>query len=234
MLVDAVSYLVSGLVLATLRTPERPVEAPPKRDLRGEVREGLRWVYRHEVLRPLAIGSHAWFLFTSAAGAAYTMLVLDELRFDAFLYGVTFAVGGVGGLVGASLSGRVGRRFGVGPVIVAARWLTPVGYALAPLATSSTTGFALLCAAQFVFFLSAILDAPVEMAYRQSITPDRLMGRMNATMRSVNRAMIVFGALVGGVLADVLGNRPALWTAVVGLVGTAAWITSSAVRRARL
>ncbi|MEV1116049.1 MFS transporter [Actinosynnema sp. NPDC049800] len=233
-LVDAVSYLVSGLVLATLRTPERPVEAPPKRDLRGEVREGLRWVYRHEVLRPLAIGSHAWFLFTSAAGAAYTMLVLDELRFDAFLYGVTFAVGGVGGLVGASLSGRVGRRFGVGRVIVAARWLTPVGYALAPLATSSTTGFALLCAAQFVFFLSAILDAPVEMAYRQSITPDRLMGRMNATMRSVNRAMIVFGALVGGVLADVLGNRPALWTAVVGLVGTAAWITSSAVRRARL
>ncbi|MEU4768683.1 MFS transporter [Actinosynnema sp. NPDC023794] len=233
-LVDAVSYLVSGLVLATLRTPERPVEAPPERDLRGEVREGLRWVYRHEVLRPLAIGSHAWFLFISTAGAAYTMLVLDELRFDAFLYGVTFAVGGVGGLVGASLSGRVGRRFGVGPVIVAARWLTPVGYALAPLATSSTTGFVLLCAAQFVFFLSAILDAPVEMAYRQSITPDRLMGRMNATMRSVNRAMIVFGALVGGVLADVLGNRPALWTAVVGLVGTAAWITSSAVRRARL
>lgn len=233
-LVDAVSYLVSGLVLATLRTPERPVEAPPKRDLRGEVREGLRWVYRHEVLRPLAIGSHAWFLFISTAGAAYTMLVLDELRFDAFQYGVTFAVGGVGGLIGASLSGRVGRRFGVGPVIVAARWLTPVGYALAPLATSSTTGFVLLCSAQFVFFLSAILDAPVEMAYRQSITPDRLMGRMNATMRSVNRAMIVFGALTGGVLADVLGNRPALWTAVVGLVGTAGWMTCSAVRRARL
>ena len=233
-LVDAVSYLVSGLLLATLRTRERPVEAPPKRDLRGEVREGLRWVYRHEVLRPLAIGSHAWFLFISIAGAAYTMLVLDELGFDAFLYGVTFAVGGVGGLIGASLSGRVGQRFGVGPVIVAARWLTPVGYALAPLATSSTTGLVLLCAAQFVFFLSAILDAPVEMAYRQSITPDRLMGRMNATMRSVNRAMIVFGALVGGGLADLFGNRPALWVAVAGLLGTAVAMTFSAVRRARL
>lgn len=41
-------------------------------------------------------------------------------------------------------------------------------------------------------------------------------------------------ALIGGVPADVLGNRPALWTAVAGLVGTAGWITSSAVRRARL
>ncbi|KOX13897.1 MFS transporter [Saccharothrix sp. NRRL B-16348] len=233
-LVDAVSYLVSGLLLATLRTPERPVEAPPKRDLRGEVREGLRWVYGHEVLRPLALGSHAWFLCTSIAGAAYTMLVLDELRFDAFLYGVTFAVGGVGGLLGASLSGRLGQRFGLGPVIVAARWLTPVGFALAPLATSSTTGFVLLCAAQFVFLLSAILDAPVEMAYRQSITPDRLMGRMNGTTRSANRSMIVFGSVIGGGLADLLGNRAALWIAVVGLVVAALGITFSAVRRARM
>ncbi|MFE9745290.1 MFS transporter [Saccharothrix saharensis] len=233
-LVDAVSYLVSGLVLATLRTPERPVETPVRRDLRGEVEEGLRWVYGHEVLRPLAIGSHAWFLCTSMVTAAYTVLVLDELGFDAFLFGVTFAVGGVGGLLGASLSGPAGRRFGAGPVMVAARWLTPVGYALVPFATSSTTGFVLLCAAQFVFFLSAILDSPVEMAYRQSITPDRLMGRMNATTRSVNRGMIVFGALLGGVSADWLGNRFAVWTAVVGLLGTAAGMTFSAVRKARL
>ncbi|MFJ6672024.1 MFS transporter [Actinosynnema sp. NPDC091369] len=233
-LVDAVSYLISGLVLATLRTPERPVETPVRRDLRGEVKEGLRWVYGHEVLRPLAIGSHAWFLCTSMVTAAYTVLVLDELGFDAFLFGVTFAVGGVGGLLGASLSGPAGRRFGAGPVMVAARWLTPVGYALVPFATSSTTGFVLLCAAQFVFFLSAILDSPVEMAYRQSITPDRLMGRMNATTRSVNRGVIVFGALLGGVSADWLGNRFAVWIAVVGLLGTAAGMTFSAVRTARL
>ncbi len=91
------------------------------------MREGLRWVYRHEVLRPLALGSHAWFLCTSMVGTGYTMLVLDELGFDAFLFGVTFAAGGVGGLLGASLSGPAGRRFGVGPVIVAARRLTPTG-----------------------------------------------------------------------------------------------------------
>ncbi|TQM82975.1 putative MFS family arabinose efflux permease [Saccharothrix saharensis] len=233
-LVDAVSYLVSGLVLVTLRRAERPVEPPPKRDLRGEVREGLRWVYRHEVLRPLAFASHAWFLFTSMVIGIYSVLVLDELGFDAFLFGVTFAAGGLGGLLGASLSGPAGRRFGVGPVIVAARWLTPVGYALVPLATSGTGGFVLLCAAQFVFYLSATLDGPVEMGYRQSITPDRLLGRMNATMRSVNRGMIVFGALLGGALADRLGSRTALWLAVAGLVGQAAWISTTAVRKARL
>ncbi|MEU4739785.1 MFS transporter [Actinosynnema sp. NPDC023658] len=231
-LVDAVTYLASGLVLATLRTPERPVRAA-ERDLRAEVREGLRWVYRHEVLRPMALTGHAWFLCTSMVGAVYTVLVLDELGFDPFQFGVTYAVGGVGGLIGASLSGRTGRRFGAGPVIVAAHWLTPVAYALVPLATASASGFALLCAAQFVFFLSIGLDGPLEMAYRQSITPDRLQGRTNATMRSVNRGVIVFGALLGGVLADRLGNRAALWVAVAGLVVQSVWITSSAVGRPR-
>lgn len=186
------------------------------------------------MLRPLNLASHAWFLFTSMVIAVYTVFVLDELRFDAFLFGVTFAAGGFGGLLGASLSGPAERRFSLGPVILAARWLTPVAYALVPLATSGAGGFALLCVAQFLFYLSATLDSPVEMAYRQTITPDRLLGRVNATTRSINRGMIVFGALIGGVLADRLGNRTALWIAVAGLVGQAVWLGTTAVRRARL
>ncbi|MBB5805738.1 putative MFS family arabinose efflux permease [Saccharothrix ecbatanensis] len=232
-LVDAVSYLISGLVLATLRTREQLPEAP-KRDLRAELREGLRWVYGHKVLRPLAIASHAWFLFTAMVTPVFSFLMLNELGFDALDLGITYAVGGVGGVLGASVSSHAGRRFGVGPVIVAARWLTPVAYALVPFATSSATGFTLLCAAQFLFWLSATLDSAVEMGYRQTITPARLLGRSFATMRSVNRASLMVGALVGGVLAEWLGIGTALWIAVVGLVGQAVGMTFSAVRHARL
>ncbi|MFD1151349.1 MFS transporter [Saccharothrix hoggarensis] len=229
-LVDAVSYLVSGLLLARLRTTEQ-LDPAPRRDLRGEIRDGLRWVYRHPVLRPLALTSHLWFLFTAVVTTCYSVLVLDVLGFDAFEFGLTFAVGGLGGLIGASLSGRAGRRFGVGPTILAGRWLTPVAYALVPLATSGASGFVLLCAAQFLFFLAIGLDGPVEMGYRQAITPDRMQGRMNATIRSVNRGVIVLGAPLGGVLADWVGLRTALWLAVAGLVGSAVAITASAAVR---
>jgi predicted MFS family arabinose efflux permease len=109
-----------------------------------------------------------------------------------------------------------------------------VAYALVPFATSSTTGFTLLCAAQLLFWLSATLDGAVEMGYRQTITPARLLGRASATMRSVNRASLMAGALAGGVLAEWLGIRTALWIAVIGLVGQAVGITFSAVRHARL
>jgi nitrate/nitrite transporter NarK len=63
---------------------------------------------------------------------------------------------------------------------------------------------------------------------------DRLQGRMNATIRSLNRGMVVIGAPLGGVLADELGNRPALWIAVTGLIGQAIVISCSQLRHTRL
>jgi len=71
-------------------------------------------------------------------------------------------------------------------------------------------------AGQFLFGLGLGAEGPVEMSYRQSVTPDGLQGRMNSTMRSLNRAAVVVGAPLGGVLADTLGFRPALWIGITG------------------
>ena len=65
-LVDAVSYLVSGIAMATIRTPEiSSIADDQPRNLRREIGDGLRWVYRHRVLAPIAISTHGWFLFNS-------------------------------------------------------------------------------------------------------------------------------------------------------------------------
>ncbi|SMC95731.1 MFS transporter [Kibdelosporangium aridum] len=227
-LLDAISYLVSGLLLATLKTPERRTPHKP------QVREGLRWVYRHETLAPLAITSHIWFLFNGMVVTLFPLLVLRTLGLGELVLGITFALGGVGGLLGASLSTKAEMRFGAGPAIIVGRWLTPIGYLAIPFATNATTGVVLLCAAQFVFGFSIGLDSPVEMSYRQTITPARLQGRMNATMRSVNRGMIVVGAPVGGLIADVISLRAAFWVAIAGLGVQAVAITVSKFRHARL
>ncbi|WP_024806291.1 MFS transporter [Nocardia sp. BMG51109] len=237
-LVDAVSYLISGLVLATLPVTERT--SPPgrstrsTRNLRAELREGLRWVYRHPALGPLALSSHAWFFFTSMVSTIYPYFVVRHLGFDAAAHGLTLAAGGIGAVAGSSIAVRAGRRFGVGPAIIACRWLAPAGYALIPLAHSGTGGFTILCVAQFAFWLSVGIDSPVEMGYRQSITPDRLLGRMNATMRSMNRGAIVIGAPLGGALAGLLGLHPALWAATGGLILAALTLNASPFRHARL
>ncbi|WP_218021168.1 MFS transporter [Nocardia crassostreae] len=234
-LVDASSYLVSGVILARLRVTERtPPPDPAGRNLRIELMEGVRWVYRHPALGPLALSSHAWFFCTSMVSTIYPFLVVRELGFDAAAYGSTLAVGGLGAVAGSFVSVPLGRRFEVGPVVIGCLWLAPAGYALLPLARNGIGGFVLLCAAQFVFWLSVATDSPLEMAYRQLVTPDRLLGRMSATIRSMNRGALVIGALAGGVLADRIGVRPAVWVAVIGLCGAALGLTGSGFRHARL
>ncbi|MEV0680172.1 hypothetical protein AB0I60_26980 [Actinosynnema sp. NPDC050436] len=66
------------------------------------------------------------------------------------------------------------------------------------------------------------------------MTPDRLQGRVNTTIRSLNRGMIVVGAPLGGILADTAGYRTALWTGIAGLVGAALILGSSPFRHARV
>jgi MFS family permease len=235
-LIDAVSYLASGLLLATLRTPasEPKPEAERPRNLRLEIREGLSWVYRNSTLGPLALTSHLWFVCQGMITTIYVLFVLNGLGMSPFLLGVTYALGGIGSVLGATSSGWIGRQFEVGPAIIACAWLSPAAYLLIPLAGPNDSGLVLLCVAQFIFGVSLGISSPIEMGYRQSITPAGLLGRMNATMRSVNRGAIVIGAPLGGLLADHLGYRPALWIGVGGMVVQALWLHLSTFRHARL
>ncbi|MFG1813731.1 MFS transporter [Kribbella sp. NPDC049174] len=235
-LVDAASYLISGIVLATVRprTPEVAVGTGQPRNLRREIREGLSWVYRDSALGPLTATSHVWFVFQGLLTTVFVLFVLKTLGLSAFWLGVTYAALGVGALIGATASGWVGRRFEVGPTIIACRWLSPLAYLSAPLAGDNSAGIVVLCAGQFILGLSFGIDSPTEMGYRQSITPPGLLGRMNGTTRSFNRAAIVIGAPAGGLLADHLGTRTALWIGVGGMVVQAVLLHRSDFRHARL
>ncbi|MCW2637720.1 MAG: major facilitator superfamily 1 [Dactylosporangium sp.] len=70
------------------------------------------------------------------------------------------------------------------------------------------------------------------MAYRQSVTPDRLQGRMNTTIRSLNRGAVVVGAPLGGLIADATTYRTALWVGIAGLAASATVLGLSPFRHA--
>ncbi|MFI7427362.1 MFS transporter [Micromonospora sp. NPDC049836] len=237
LLLDAVSYLGSGLLLATIRRPE-PVPAPTRRHLRRELREGLAWVYRHRVLGPYALTLHARFLFASMASTAFTLLVVRGLdpglppERAAVGLGVVLALGGVGAVLGNGLSHRVGRH-GAGRAILLERVVEPLGWALAALTVTGPAGWIMVSASQFVIWLALGVSGPNEMGYRQAVTPDRLQGRMNATIRSLNWGMLTVGAPVGGLLAAHLGYRAAIGVAVAGLAVAATVAVLSPVRGAR-
>jgi MFS family permease len=237
--VDAASYLVSGLMLATVRVQEVGSRAAERRGVLTELREGISWVYRHRMLAPMAVSGHLWFLSHSVLTTVYVLYLLrgpqsGGLGLDEFQLGVTYACAGAGAVLGGAAANPCGNRFGAGRSIVGSRALMPVPWLLIVLAIPGPVGWTMVIAGQFLFWVSMGLESPIEMAYRQCVTPDRLQGRMNTTMRSLNRGAIVVGAPVGGLLADATTYRTALWVGIAGLVASATFLGLSPFRHARL
>ncbi|UKA62325.1 MFS transporter [Arthrobacter sp. FW306-04-A] len=237
-LADAVSYLFSALAISRIRVAE-PAERSDAslRNLRVEIAEGLRWVYRHRVLAPMAIGSHVWFLSNSVLGTVFVAFVLLELRLSAFELGITLAAAGVAGLLGSTFSTRFGMRWGAGRAVIICNSLMSIAWAIiAVVPTGSGQKWfviLVLAAGQALYGLALGLSNANEMGYRQAVTPDHLQGRMNTTIRSANRAMIVVGAPAGGLLAVSIGYQPTLWIAIGGFVVAAVFLAASPFRSAR-
>lgn len=233
-LVDAVSYLGSGLLLLRVRTAEPPSRRLSVRGVRGEALEGLRWLYRHPTLGPQALFAHGWFLVNSVAGATMPLFALRTLDLSPFGLGLALAAGGVGGLLGALAATPLGTRFGVGPTVIASSLGNAVAWAVIASSWQGWAGWIVFGAGQFLFGLTLGTSNANEMGYVQAATPDHLQGRSNGTRRSINRAMIVIGAPLGGLLADAVGYRPMLYSAAVGFALVALYLGISPFRRARI
>ncbi len=235
-LVDAVSYLVSAVLIARV-----PIDEPPPRPtttrLRQEISEGIHWLYRHPTLAPLAWSTHVWFLGNSMASTVLVPFALRPLGLSPLTYGIALALAGVGGLIGALLATRLGHAFGAGLVVLVGRLLTMVAWAVVALAPSASSGTVLplvvVATGQLVLGLGMGLENANEMGYWQANTPDEVQGRVNATRRSANRSVAVAGAVAGGLLADLLGFRPTLWLAVAVFAVASAILALSPFRSAR-
>ncbi len=218
--IDAVSYLVEAALSASIPV-EEPRSERRSRDLRAEVRDGLRWTYRHPTLAPLAWSTHVWFLANGAAMTLLSLIALRSLGFSAFWFGVLLAVFGVASLVGATAAPRTGERIGTGRTVVLARAAYPAAWLI--VLTAPAFGDALVFVALALLGLAAGIENANEMGIWQGLTPDELLGRTNATRRSVNRTAAAVGALLAGLLAGLVGEWPVL-VAVILVFAAAALV----------
>lgn len=234
-LMSAVSHAVSALLYRSIRITEAVPERSPDRHVWHELHEGARWVYRHRTLAPYALSLHLWFLGNSTIQTVLVFYLVRGLGVGPVAVGVVLAVAGVSGVLGAGLAPRLAVRFGLGRVCIVGDWLTAAAFGLVLAAPDGGPGgLALLCLAQLVFGLGGGLKGPLEGSYRNAVTPDRLRARMNATIRSFNRGVIVVSAPLAGWAASVWGDRPVILTGLVILAAAALILTLSPFRQARM
>jgi MFS family permease len=222
LVVDSVSYVVSALFISSIRIEEPPPIADKDRaGIRDQIGEGLRLVAATPVLRALVACGSIHNFFSRMIDALFVLYAVDGLGLGPAAIGLVFAAGGPGALLGALAVERLGGRIGVGRTIVVTQILTGVARLLIPLAGGPAwLAIAVLAASEFLLGFVRIAFNVSQVSLRLAITPDRMHGRVNATMRFIMWGVTPFGALAGGLLATTaLGLRGTLLIAAIGVLG---------------
>ena len=213
---DAASYLFSALgIAATHGTEERPQRAGFRQVGAGELLNGWRHILGHQGLRSLYLNNLLVGGLIMATEPLLAVLLLRQLRFPAWQYGLAFAAPCAGGLIGSRLAGRVEARYGQHRVFrtvgtLRAMWLiglTFVGPGVAGLVT--------VMAVELAIIISMSLYNPVLATYRLEHTPSHQIARTLSAWSISSSASIAICTALGGLLADLTSTRTAL--AVAGL-----------------
>lgn len=223
-LVDACSYLVSGVMFVLIRARESPQQVA-RGGVWQQIGEGLRVVWRTPLLRAIAGCSGTFNFFDSFLLAVYVIYLTRELVLSAGVAGLVFTVGGVGGVLGAVAAGRITERVAVGKIMIGTIVLAAggeLGIALAfgsPLAAAS-----IVAVSEATVQAGAVVFSITTTSLRQAATPDQLLGRVNATLRFMRTGLVPIGALLGGIIAEQFGLRAAVTVAGLGTLLAVGWV----------
>jgi MFS family permease len=217
---DSISFVASAVFMFAIRrrepAPEPRVDAAGKRpSMRSEIVEGLRYVGTHPFLRSIAATTATSNLFSNIAFSILILYLVRELRFTPEQLGLAFSLGAIGFLVGALVASRLARWLGVGPTIV----LSAITFGPATLLVAIAPpdiAFPFVAASGFLGGLGGAVYNINQVSLRQAITPERMHGRMNATMRFIVWGTIPFGNILGGFLGGTIGLLQTIWIGAIG------------------
>lgn len=235
LIVNSASYMVSAIALFLIGQSEpAPVATGEPKSLWAEIGAGLRVVFSSRYLRSIAACTGSFNLFSSLWNSVYLLYLTRELQMTPPVIGLVMGAGSIGGLIGAALSGWTARRVGLGPAIVSAQFVSGLGTLLIPVITGPPLlAIIMQVVAWFVLGLAGPTYNVNQLSLRQAITPERLQGRMNASMRTLVWGTIPVGSLIGGALGEAIGLRPTLVVGVVGMALAFLWVFFSPVRTLR-
>jgi len=214
---DAVSYVGSALFIFGIRKQESSVRTDaPRRRMREELREGLRFVLRHRYLKNIAACTALFNFWGNMGFAVLLVFARRELHLSPLAIGLAFTLSNIGPLLAAFNANRISSRFGVGRTIIGASILGAPPFLVIPFAPAGNAAVAVLIPAFVVGGLSNVIYNVTQVSLRQAITPERIQGRMNSVMRFIVWGTIPLGSIIGGVLASSIGVKETLIVSAAG------------------
>ncbi|WP_112137456.1 MFS transporter [Glycomyces dulcitolivorans] len=213
---DAVAMGASALFLLRIRRRESKPETARDSKLGAEIKDGLKFVLRNRILASIVACTGSWNFWMGAFMAMIVVFLPRDMGMNPGEIGLFFALLGVGGVAGAFAVGTVTRWVGEGRAVWLSVAVTSPWVLLIP---AAEPGWRIWIGALAMAFVGvgAVVYNVTQVSFRQRLTPDNLLGRMNATVRFVVFGAYAVGSILGGALGQYLGARTTLWIAAAGL-----------------
>ena len=238
LLFNAGSFLVSAACLLRIRAPAAPPATEPAPEpkvgttVRAEVAQGVRWVARDPYFRPLTLYAALSNLAYSGNLALVVVFLVRVVGLGSLAVGLATATGGIGGLVGALISGRLARTFGSARTLILVNLGSGLFSLLIPL-TARGPRIACYVIGAAVVSGGIIVSNVIAASFRQEYCPPSMLGRATATTRLVAFGAVPLGALLAGTLGTALGVRNGLWVDLALYAASGSLLLTRSIRTAR-
>ena len=223
---DTATFFVSAALIATLATIARPVKPQAEKkalNFRAEIKEGFTWLWKHELLRPMAIILGCLNGLGAITAATFILFAQEILDTSVFIFAILGTAGAIGGTVGGILGPKISAKLGSGPSL----YMTLLSAPVITLIIGLTSSWQLFWALTAIGTCFAVLWNVITVSLRQSIIPSHLLGRVNSVYRFFAWGSLPIGTLIGGALVDLVqlnGDRefalrlPYLLVTIAGLL----------------
>jgi len=229
-LVDALSFLVSAFSLTRISPEEPPTETAES----GHLRAGASYIRHSPVIRASLLGTATINFFNFVFQALVILYANKYLHIQPGALGAVIAVAAIGAVIGSVVTGRIGKRIGIGPAFVLGCLLFPAPLVLIPLASGPHwVVVGCVTVAEFCSGFGVMLLDITGGAIKAAVVPDRLRARVSGAYMLVNYGVRPLGALAGGLLGVEIGVRNTLWIATVGAIAGVFWLLPSPIMKMR-
>lgn len=231
--IDALSYLASAFFISRIRSPEPAVESTAE-PIRAQLATGLRFIFGDPIMRAAILSAATLNFFNLAFVALFVLYVTTSLGVGPAELGLALGAGAVGGLIGAAIAARVGRKIGIGRSFLVGLVVFAGASILVPLIAPGTPlpmVLAVLFVMEFVAGLGVMILDINAGAIIPARTPDRIRSRVMGSWRFINMGIRPIGAVMGGFLGGLIGVRETLFVVTIASLGGVLWLIGSPVLR---
>jgi MFS family permease len=202
-IIDAATFFIAAALIATMKPTVKSFKPENKSgpiNFRAEIKEGFAWLWRHELLRPMAIILGLINGIAGLTGAIFILFAQEVLQTTVFIFALLGTAAAVGGIIGGLLGPKVSEKIGRGRSLALALFTMPLMALLIGLSSQWYLVWIFVALETF----TAVLWNVVTVSLRQSLIPSNLLGRVNSVYRFFAWGTIPIGTLLGGTLVSVL------------------------------